>query len=205
MGLTSSVIDLSPTDIWHHLLPMQGVALALVFLIATAVVLPLNFSSPSEQSDAMKRHAPSALSMASVIIAAAMFLGVLNGAGMLKQIALSLLEVLPESAGPWIHVVVGYLGVPLDLATSTDAYYFSVLPIVQETAAMFGVSSLGAASALIIGNIIGTFVSPFSPALWLAIGLAQANMGRHLRLAFPLAWGLAALLVTIALVMGVLA
>ncbi|MGV0342135.1 hypothetical protein ACUY3L_08575 [Corynebacterium mastitidis] len=160
------------------------------FLIATTLVLPLNFESPTEQTDAMRRHAPSALAMASVIIAAAMFLGVLGGSGMLKQIALSLLNVLPASVGPWVHVIVGYLGVPLDLATSTDAYYFSVLPIVQETAGGFGVSALGAASALIIGNIIGTFVAPFSPALWLAIGLARADMGRHLRLSFPLAWGL---------------
>lgn len=290
VGRTSSVIDLSPTQIWHHLLPMQGVALALVFLIAlllglserrriarlrgsaefvgrgevdvhaiarefverqraehakqgyhvrearwariatalisvallvvlvsgwlepgpafliaTTLVLPLNFDSPTEQTDAMKRHAPSALAMASVIIAAAMFLGVLGGTGMLEQIALSLLAVLPASVGPWVHVIVGYLGVPLDLATSTDAYYFSVLPIVQETAGGFGVSALGAASALIIGNVIGTFVSPFSPALWLAIGLARADMGRYLRLGFPLAWGLSITMVTIALCTGLLA
>ncbi|KQB84607.1 CitMHS family transporter [Corynebacterium oculi] len=290
VGRTSSVISLTPTEIWHHLLPMQGVALALVFaialvlglserrriarlrrspdfvgrgevdvdaiarefverqqderarqgyhyrdarwariatalisvallvvlvtgwlepgpafLIASTLVLPLNFDSPSEQTDAMKRHAPSALAMASVIIAAAMFLGVLGGAGMLEQIALSLLSILPASVGPWVHVIVGYLGVPLDLATSTDAYYFSVLPIVQETAGSFGVSALGAASALIIGNVIGTFVSPFSPALWVAIGLARADMGRHLKLAFPLAWGLSITMVTVALISGLLA
>ncbi|WPF66210.1 MULTISPECIES: CitMHS family transporter [unclassified Corynebacterium] len=290
VGRTSSVIELAPTEIWHHLLPMQGVALALVFvialllglserrriarlressefvgrgevdvhaiaqefverqqaerakqgyhvrearwariataiisvallvvlvsgwlepgpafLIATTIILPLNFDSPSEQTDAMKRHAPSALAMASVIIAAAMFLGVLGGAGMLEQIALSLLAVLPAAVGPWVHVIVGYLGVPLDMATSTDAYYFSVLPIVQETAGSFGVSAVGAASALIIGNVIGTFVSPFSPALWLAIGLARADMGRYLRLGFPLAWGLSITMVTIALLTGLLA
>lgn len=290
VGRASSVIALEPTEIWHHILPIQGIAIVLVlvlavalglreqrrvaklratgaldehpavdvhslseefvaqqnaeraelgitfrtgkwvtvstvvvalvllvtllagwlppgpaFLIATSVVLTINCADAASQRDIIKRHAPSALAMAGVIIAAAMFLGVLDGTGMLEAIALSLLQVLPESVGPWLHVAVGLLGVPLDLATSTDAYYFSVLPIVQETAASFGISGLGAASALIIGNIIGTFVSPFSPALWLAIGLARAEMGKHLKLSFPIAWGVSAVLVLIALAMGLLA
>lgn len=174
------------------------------FLLGTTLLLAVNFRTASDQADTMKRHAPNALSMASVIIAAAMFLGVLNGAGMLEQIAISLLAVLPESVGPWLHVIVGFLGVPLDLATSTDAYYFSVLPIVQETTAVFGVSGTGTATALIIGNIIGTFVSPFSPALWLAIGLADANMGRHIKFTFPIAWVFSIVLLLIALAMGML-
>ena len=175
------------------------------FLIATAIALIVNFSGSHEQSKTLQRHAPNALSMAGVLIAAAMFLGVLNGSGMLEQIALTLLAVLPASVGPWIHVIVGLLGVPLDLMTSTDAYYFSVLPIVQETAAAYGVTGLGAATALIIGNIIGTFVSPFSPALWLAVGLAQANMGRHIKLTFPIAWAFSMVMVLLALALGMLA
>lgn len=175
------------------------------FLVGTALLLFVNFSSLQDQNDVLRRHAPTALSMAGVILAAAMFLGILDGTGMLEQIALSLIAVLPESVGGFIHVIVGLLGVPLDLATSTDAYYFSVLPIVQETATAFGVSGLGAATAMILGNVIGTFVSPFSPALWLGLGLAGANMGKYIRIAFPLCWGFSIVLVLGALATGMLA
>lgn len=290
VGRAASVIAESPSEIWQHLLPIQGVAIVMVFLLAgllglsesrriaklrtspdfvgrgevdveqiaqdfittqeesrekqgvtyrggrwvtvvnvvlslailitlvtgilppapafllgTSLALLVNFPDSAGQAATLKRHAPSALVMASVIIAAAMFLGVLNSSGMLEQIALSLLAVLPASVGPWIHVMVGLLGVPLDLMTSTDAYYFSVLPIVQETSAAFGVSGMGAATALIVGNIIGTFVSPFSPALWLGIGLAQANMGRHIKLTFPIAWAFSIIIVLVALAAGMLA
>ena len=41
-----------------------------------------------EQMNRLKAHAPNALMMAAVIIAAGMFLGVLNETGMLKAIAL---------------------------------------------------------------------------------------------------------------------
>ena len=175
------------------------------FLIATTLALLINFPDSHSQSKVLRRHAPNALSMAGIIIAAAMFLGVLNETGMLEQIALSLVSVLPAAVGPYLHVIVGLLGVPLDLLTSTDAHYFSVLPIVQETAASFGVSGMSTALALIIGNVIGTFVSPFSPALWLALGLAGgANMGRYIKLAFPIAWAFSAALVLVAFASGML-
>lgn len=175
------------------------------FLLAATVTLLINFDSQSEQTDALRRHAPNALSMAGIILAAAMFLGVLNGAGMLEAIAQQLIAILPESVGPYLHVIIGLLGVPLDLMTSTDAYYFSILPIVQETVANFGISGMGAASALIIGNVIGTFVSPFSPALWLALGLARADMGKYLKIAFPLAWAFSVAIVLVAFAFGMLA
>lgn len=284
VGRASSVVGPSPNEIWAHLLPVQGVAIVLVFavaaifgvieqrraaqhadaqlvdvnavaedfsrhqreerakleftqrsgswviwantlitlaligvlvaglaspapafLVGTALLLVVNFATLDDQSDALRRHAPTALSMAGVILAAAMFLGVLDGTGMLEQIALSLIAVLPDSVGPYIHVIVGLLGVPLDLATSTDAYYFSVLPIVQQTAEAFGVSGMGAASAMIVGNVIGTFVSPFSPALWLALGLARAEMGKYLRIAFPICWAFSVALVLGSWAVGVFA
>lgn len=175
------------------------------FLIATTIALVVNFDGAMEQGDALRRHAPNALSMAGVIIAAAMFLGVLNETKMLEEIALSLVNILPESVAPYLHVIVGFFGVPLDLLTSTDAYYFSVLPIVQGTVESFGVSGMGAASALIIGNVVGTFVSPFSPALWLALGLAEGQMGKYLKIAFPIAWIFSIFLVAIAFFTGMLA
>ena len=284
VGRASSVVGPSPNEIWAHLLPVQGVAIVLVFavaaifgvieqrraaqhadaqlvdvnavaedfsrhqseerakleftqrsgswvtwantlitlaligvlvaglaspapafLVGTALLLVVNFATLDDQSDALRRHAPTALSMAGVILAAAMFLGILDGTGMLEQIALSLIAVLPDSVGPYVHVIVGLLGVPLDLATSTDAYYFSVLPIVQQTAEAFGVSGMGAASAMIVGNVIGTFVSPFSPALWLALGLARAEMGKYLRIAFPVCWAFSVALVLGSWAVGVFA
>ncbi|MEX3563259.1 SLC13 family permease [Corynebacterium phoceense] len=174
------------------------------FLIGTTIALIVNFEGASEQSDALRRHAPNALAMAGVILAAAMFLGVLNETGMLEEIALTLVNILPEAVGPYLHVIIGVFGVPLDLLTSTDAYYFSVLPIIQGTVETYGITGMGAASALIIGNVIGTFVSPFSPALWLALGLAGANMGKYLKIGFPLAWGFSVILVLVAFLTGML-
>lgn len=173
------------------------------FMIGTSLALIINYKSVDEQMDRLKAHAPNALMMAAVIIAAGMFLGVLNETGMLKAIATDFIKIIPDAVGPYLHIIVGIFGVPLDLLTSTDAYYFAVLPIVEQTASQFHVSAVSTAYVMVIGNIIGTFVSPFSPALWLAIGLAEANMGTYIKYAFFWIWGFAIVLLLIAVLMGV--
>lgn len=166
----------------------------LAFLIGVGIALPLNFRNASTQLDRIKVYAPNALMMASIIIAAAVFLGVLRESGMLESIALSLLAIIPASVGGLLHLIVGGLGVPLDMLTSTDAYYFSVLPLTDATASQFGVSTSSTTYALMIGNNIGTFISPFSPAMWLALGLAGATYGKHLKYSFFIMWGFSILL-----------
>lgn len=176
---------------------------ALAFLIGVAIALPLNFRSATMQMQRMAHYAPSAIMMAAVILAAAVFLGVLRESQMLDAIAQSLLTVMPASLGRHLHIVVGVLGVPLDMLTSTDAYYFSILPLVEATAAQFGVSSAATAHALMIGNIIGTFVSPFAPAMWLALGLAEANVGKHVKYSFLIMWGFSIVLLFASVLIGV--
>lgn len=176
---------------------------ALTFVLGVAIALPLNFSTAKLQIDRMKAHAPNALMMAAVIVSAAVFLGVLNESGMLESVALSLLAVIPESVGQYLHLIVGFFGVPLDMLTSTDAYYFSILPLVEATGAQFGIDSASTAYALLIGNVIGTFVSPFAPAVWLAMGLAEANIGRHIKYSFLIMWGFSIVMLIAAVLMGI--
>ncbi|MFD1416204.1 CitMHS family transporter [Oceanobacillus jeddahense] len=173
------------------------------FMIGVALALPLNYQGVDNQMNRVKVHAPNALMMAAVILAAGVFLGVLNKSDMLEQIALAAVAIMPAFVIPFIHVIVGILGVPLDLLTSTDAYYFALLPIVDQIASTQGIPSVSTAYSMMIGNIIGTFVSPFSPALWLGIGLASANMGKHIKYSFFWLWGFSIVLLGCAILIGV--
>ncbi|MDO5492482.1 MAG: citrate:proton symporter [Nesterenkonia sp.] len=175
---------------------------AMAFLIGVAIALPLNFRGADLQMERVRAHAPNALMMGAVILGAAVFLGVLNESGMLESVALSALTVVPEGLGPNLHLVMASFGVPMDLLTSTDAYYFSVLPLVEATSSQFGVGTAETAHAMLIGNIIGTFVSPFSPALWLALGLSGANLGTHLRYSFFIVWGFSLLMLLAGMALG---
>lgn len=159
-----------------------------VFMIALSLVLFINFPNPRERMQAISRHAPQALTMVAIIFSAGAFLGIMTESGMLKSIAVDLIQILPSAWVGGLHIFVGILGVPMDIFTSTDAYYFALLPIVQEVTATSGVAPNSVVYAMAIGNNVGTFVSPFSPATWLAMGLAGTEMGKHLRYSFGWLW-----------------
>ncbi|RUR29918.1 CitMHS family transporter [Vreelandella nanhaiensis] len=162
---------------------------ALVFMVGVAIALPVNISQMDGQMQSIKRHAPNALIMATIIIAAGTFLGILNGSNMLSELSADIVAILPAAVVPYMHILIGIFGVPFDLILSTDAYFFAFLPIVVEVVGNAGVPAVSTAYAMVIGNIIGTFVSPLAPAVWLALQLAGLEMGKHIRYSFGIMWG----------------
>ena len=177
---------------------------AYVFLIGLSAALLLNYRTASAQMAAIAAHAPNAITMGAIILAAGSFLGVLDKSGMLTAIAQSVGGILPERLAPHLHMMIGAVGVPLELILSTDAYYFGLLPVVSEVVAPYDVAPHAVVYALLIGSIVGTFLSPFSPALWLALGLAELEMGRHIRFSLAPMWAFSLALMAVAMAMGVL-
>lgn len=175
-----------------------------VFMVALCVTLLVNFPQPKAQMERISAHAGGAIMMASIILAAGTFLGILRESGMLNSIALHLVDILPASALPHLHLIIGFFGIPLELVLNTDAYYFALFPVVEQVTAQAGVPAASAAYAMLIGSIVGTFVSPFSPALWMGLGLAKLSMGRHIRYSFFWVWGVSLLLMAIAYLIGVI-
>ncbi|MBP6863238.1 MAG: citrate transporter [Neisseriaceae bacterium] len=175
-----------------------------VFMLSLSVALLINYPKPAMQLARIQAHAGGAIMMASIILAAGTFLGILRESGMLNSIALALVDVLPGALLPYLHLVIGILGTPLELVLSTDAYYFALFPVVHEITAQVGVASTSAAYAMLLGSIVGTFVSPFSPALWLGLGLARLSMGAHIRYSFMWIWGVSLVLLAISVVTGLI-
>lgn len=177
---------------------------AYIFMLGLAVVLLVNYPSVSMQMQRINAHAPNALLMGAIILAAGSFLGILNGTGMLRSIAKDLVLILPDGSIPHLHLIIGFFGLPLELILSTDAYYFALLPIVEQIVGTHGVAPTSTVYALIIGNVIGTFLSPFSPALWLGLGLAGLEFGKHLRYSFLLMWLFSLIVMGVAVVIGLI-
>lgn len=174
------------------------------FMIALCVALVINYPQPKVQIERINAHAGGAIMMASIILAAGTFLGILKESGMLNSIALALVHVLPEVLLPYVHLVIGAIGIPLELVLSTDAYYFALFPVVEQITSQAGVPPTSAAYAMVIGSIVGTFVSPFSPALWMGLGLAKLSMGQHIRYSFFWVWGVSLSLLAATWFLGII-
>lgn len=203
--------NIKPKNLWFNLslILIAVICLAFglfsapyVFMIALSVALLVNFPNPKQQIDVIARHSVQAINMVAIIFAAGAFLGILTGTGMLKSIALDMIHILPSAWVGNLHIAVGILGVPLDIFTSTDAYYFALLPVIGEVTSTAGVPIDSVIYSMAIGNNAGTFVSPFSPATWLAMGLAGTDMGKHLKYSFGWIWLVGLFVVFVGFLLG---
>lgn len=152
--------------------------LPFVFMVGSAVALLVNFPKIKEQSAQLIAHAPSIVAVVSMVMAAAVLTGVLNGTGMVKAMSEWLVQIIPSDMGPLMAVITGILSIPMTFFMSNDAFYFGVLPVLSETAAHYGVGAADMARASITGQPFH-LQSPLVPAILLLVSLAKVDLGDH--------------------------
>jgi CitMHS family citrate-Mg2+:H+ or citrate-Ca2+:H+ symporter len=183
-GLDPERKTLRPKLIWFNLaltvgllvmLGMDVFPLALLFMIAAAIALVVNFPNHHDQSERVKAHASSIVAVVAMVFAAAVLVGVLEGTGMVTAMAEAIVNVVPPGLGPWFAVITGLLSMPFTFFMSNDAFYFGVLPILSEAAGHYGISPVEMAQASIVGQPVH-LTSPLVPAMLLLISLARVDL-----------------------------
>lgn len=168
----------------------------ILFMLAFAIAVMLNYPSLEQQKARIGAHAANVLAVTSLIFAAGVFTGILSGTGMVDAMAKSLLAVIPHSFGPYLAVFTAVVSLPFTFFMSNDAFYFGILPVIAQTAAGYGISAEEIARASIIGQPFH-LLSPLVPSVYLLVGLAKVDIGDHQR--FAIKWGI---LVSMALLVG---
>lgn len=153
---------------------------ALIFMVAVALALIINFPKINEQSAQIKEHSSSVISVVGMVFAASVLTGVMNGTGMVEAMAGWLVEIIPDALGPFMAVIAGVLSIPLTFILTNDAFYFGVLPILSETAGHFGIAPVEMARASLVGQALHQS-SPLVASFLLLIGLANVNLGDHFK------------------------
>lgn len=167
---------------------------AVVFMVATALVLAINYPRAEDQRARIEAHARPAMMMAGILFAAGAFTGIMNGGGLIHALAQSSVDLVPASLGARIPLLVALVSMPLSVVFDPDSFYFGVLPVIAQVASHFGVAPVQVAQAALLGmHTVGFPVSPLTPATFLVAGLSRIELGAHQRFAFP--WLFAATLV----------
>jgi CitMHS family citrate-Mg2+:H+ or citrate-Ca2+:H+ symporter len=144
--------------------------------------------------------------MASTLMAAGVFTGIMTGSGMLGALAHAIVAWLPSDAGLHIPVVLGFFSMPLSFLFDPDSYYFGVLPVLAEITRHAGGQPIAVGQASLLGVMTTGFpVSPLTPATFLVTGLSGISLASHQKFTAP--WlCVASVVMTIAAVaVGVLA
>ncbi|MFE1645011.1 CitMHS family transporter [Microbacterium sp. P01] len=160
------------------LLVLDLMPLPYVFMVGAALALIINFPKLRGQADEIVAHAPSIVGVVSMVLAAGVLVGVLNGTGMVSAMADWVVEIVPPSMGQFLAVITGVLSIPMTFFMSNDAFYFGILPILAESAANYGITPVEMARASITGQPVH-LQSPLVPAILLLVSLAGVNLGDH--------------------------
>ena len=173
-------------------LVMAILPVAVLFMVALAIALIVNFPTLEEQRIRLAAHAGSALSVGSIVFAAGIFTGILSGTKMIDAMAQSFIHIIPESLGPNMAVITALTSMPFTYFISNDAYYFGIVPLTAVTATHFGVPVAEIGRASLFGQSVH-LLSPLVASTYLLVQLAEVSFGDHLR--FTLKWAVGTVLV----------
>ena len=175
-----------------------------VFMVGCALGILVNYRGKKLQNSIIKSHAASGLTMASTIMCAGVFLGVLSKSGIMEKMAIMMASVIPTSMGKFLPVIIGVLSVPLALLFDTDSYFYGLLPVLISVGNQFGVNPVHIAIAMVVCRNCATFISPVAPATYLGIGLAGVEIKDHVKYCFGWQWGVSLICLVAGLILGVI-
>jgi CitMHS family citrate-Mg2+:H+ or citrate-Ca2+:H+ symporter len=177
---------------------------ALSFMTATAIALVCNYPAPEAQRGRIDAHAKAAVMMASILLAAGSFTGIMTGTGMLAALAQSAVAVLPVPLAPHLPVLLAVVSMPLSLLFDPDSFYLGALPVIAGVARGLNVPPIQVAQAALLGQMTTGFpVSPLTPATFLVVGLSGIELGQHQRFAAPFLLAATLIMTVVALLTGV--
>ena len=175
-----------------------------VFMIACTLGLFVNYHGKKLQSQIIKAHAAAGLTMASTILCAGVFLGVLQQSGIMEEMAVVMAGFIPPAMGRFLPVIIGVLSVPLALLFDTDSYFYGLLPVLMSVGTQFGVDPVHIAISMVVCRNCATFISPVAPATYLGIGLAGVEIKDHIKFCFGWQWGVSILCLVAGLLLGII-
>ena len=202
-----------PHLFWFNLILTLVVIVALIFLkipsyctfmIGCVIALFVNYPGAKLQNKIIKSHSAAGLMMASTILAAGVFLGVLEDSQIMNHMANVLASFIPTSMGRFLPIIIGVLSVPLTLLFCTDSYFYGLLPVLIGVGDAFGVDPSHTAIAMVVCRNCATFISPVVPATFLGVGLAGVEIKDHIKNSFFWIWGVSLVCLLSGLVLGVI-
>lgn len=182
---------------------LEVLPLPVVFVIASAVALLVNFPAAEAQRERLAAHAGTAMLMVTTILAAGVFTGILSKSGMLASMSQDLVRVLPDVALRHLPVVLAVTSMPLSLAFDPDSFYFGLLPILASASEAAGGGAVEVGRAAVLGQMTTGFpVSPLTPSTFLLVGLAGVDFADHQRRTLPYAFAITLVMTVVALLAG---
>ncbi len=179
VGENKDALRLDPKYVWFNfaltitlmtMLIMEVMPSSILFMLGTGIALMVNYPKMKDQSERISAVGSNAVPVVGMIFAAGVLTGVMQGTKMIDQMAISIIGMIPESLGPHLAVLSAFLSLPGTFFLTNDAYYFGVLPVLNQAAATYGIDPASMGIAALIGQG-AHLLSPLVPSTYLLVGI----------------------------------
>lgn len=214
---TTKIIKLTPIELRYFifnifltlliiLMLVKGkIPPVLIFMLGTIVALTVNFPNIEDQKKRIENHAKSAMLMATLLLAAGVFTGIVKETGMINDLAVGIVDIIPKQLGNHIPIILGLLSMPLSLFFDPDSFYFGVLPVLSEIGSTMNISSTQMAHAALMGQMTTGFpLSPLTSSTFLLIGLCGIDLAKHQKFTFKYAYLITIIMTFSSIILGYL-
>lgn len=178
------------------------ITISSVFMVVFAITIFVNYPHGNIQMERIRAHAGEAFTLVTILLAAGAFLGIISGSGMVDEMTVGLVHIIPNTFGSYVHIIAGIVSVPLLMILPADAYFFAYVPLLMEIGAEHGVSATSVAYAAGVGATIAGYISPLIAATYLAVGLARVDIASHIRFSVIWIWSLSIILLIACILLG---
>ncbi|WP_338449939.1 citrate:proton symporter [Niallia oryzisoli] len=155
---------------------LEWLPAAILFIIGTALALVINYPVLDQQRERIAAHAPNALAVVSMVLAAGVFSGIFKGTPISESMAQSLVDIIPTELGPYMALITAIVSAPALFFIGPDGFYFGVLPVLAETAANYGIDAISIGTASLFGTPFG-IMGPLVASVYLLIYITGISLG----------------------------
>lgn len=179
------------------------IAAPVLFTLAAAIALLINYPRLPDQQRVLKNHGANIFLVSGMIFAAGVFSGILTGSKMIDAMAHALIQLVPGDYANFLPVLTAVTSMPASLLFTPDAYYFGIVPVLAQTAESYQLDPLEIGRAAMLGQMtVGFPLSPLTASTFLLVGLCEVDLGDHQRFIFKWAFGTTIVMTLVALLTG---
>jgi CitMHS family citrate-Mg2+:H+ or citrate-Ca2+:H+ symporter len=155
---------------------LEWLPAAVLFIIGTTLGLLINYPVLNDQRERIAAHAPNALAVVSMVLAAGIFSGIFKGTPMSESMAQSLVSIIPTDLGAYMAIITAIVSAPALFLIGPDGFYFGILPVLAEAASAYGIDPLTIGTASLYGTPFG-IMGPLVASVYLLIHITGISLG----------------------------
>ena len=158
---------------------------ALLFMLAVAIALFVNYPNATKQNELLQKVGPVAFNIVITLLSMGFMMGVLGGTGVLAVLAKAVAGIIPAGAMRFIPIILGIVGFPLMFLLGSSTFCSGILPVLAASYATLFSTNMPITAVSVICYTSSLMSTPYSPMGHVIANYTNLDYQNLMKYAFP--------------------